>query len=133
MLVERKRYDSRVQPRELGLSEDPATLRGTSRLALSVRIGFRVLETPGERRPWEASIVAYRYTLEDRAGQEILSYHWHPEGRSDVSVPHLHLGPGATEGRVLADLAAAHLPTGYISLQAVLRLAIAELGVRPLQ
>jgi hypothetical protein len=48
-----------------------------------------------------------------------------------MTAPHLHLGAGAAEGRLRPDLAGAHLPTGHIALQDVLRLAIAELGVRP--
>ena len=59
----------------------------------------------------------------------ILAYHWHPVGVSPVTAPHLHLG-----GQLMdVDVGKAHLPTGVVSLQAVLRLAIADLGVAPLR
>jgi hypothetical protein len=69
------------------------------------------------------------YALEDAGGAEILSYHWHPEGRSAVREPHLHLGPSAKVG--LTILANAHLPTGRLALVNILRLAISEFGVVP--
>jgi hypothetical protein len=75
--------------------------------------------------------VGYQYTLRDIDGREIIAYHWHPEGRSHVTTPHIHLGPGAEMGR--RDLARAHLPTGQVMLEDVLRFAITELGVRPLR
>ena len=71
------------------------------------------------------------YALYDVDGREVVAYHWHPEGRSGVTTPHLHLGTGASVGR--RDLAGAHLPTGRILLEDVLRLGVAELGVRPLR
>jgi hypothetical protein len=128
IFVERRHFGPTYRPREFALSESPVRLGGV-RLGLSVRIGYRLIETPGERRPWSVDLVAYEYRLEDDNSREILSYHWHPEGR--VTVPHLHLGAGAADGRLRPDLAGAHLPTGPIALQDVLRLAIAELGVRP--
>jgi hypothetical protein len=61
----------------------------------------------------------------------VFSYQWHPGGRSPVTWPHLHLGAGAEVGRT--ELASAHLPTGRVSIEEVLRLAITELGVEPLR
>ena len=48
-----------------------------------------------------------------------------------MTAPHLHLGAGAEVGR--RDLASAHLPTGLITLEDLFRLAITDLGVRPLR
>lgn len=131
MWIERRSADPASRSRELRLSSDPVQLGGASRLSLSARIGFRLVESSSGREPWDAEIVAYRYTLQDHEGKEIVPYHWHPEGR--VTTLHFHLGAGAAEGRLRPDLATAHLPSGYISLQAVLRLVIVELGVRPIR
>ena len=58
-----------------------------------------------------------------------MAYHWHPTERSDVMFPHLHLGPGAKAEQ--SELMKAHLPTGGIALEDVLRLAIRDFAVRP--
>ncbi len=83
----------------------------------------------GEREPWLVNIVAYQYTLLDADQREILAFHLHPEGPSHVTTPHLHLGAGA--GQLRADLAAAHVPTGTVTLAAVARLAIEGFSARP--
>lgn len=57
----------------------------------------------------------------DDIGGELLSYHWHPTGTSWYQEPHVHVH----EKRFR------HLPTGRISLEAVLRFLIEELAVRP--
>jgi len=80
---------------------------------------------------WRVRIVAYQYALLDDASREYLAYHWHPDGSSHVTQPHLHLGPAA--GVAVPELAAAHLPTGPVSLAAVARLAIEAFDVRPLR
>ncbi len=60
-----------------------------------------------------------------------MDYHWHTEGRGHVSNPHRHLGPaGQVRHRPLAN---AHLPTGDVALQDVLRLAIEEFEAQPLK
>ena len=83
---------------------------------------LRTSRHPGEPDPWLVAIVAYQYTLLDEDQREILAFHLHPEGPSNVTTPHLHLGEGA--GQVRADLAAAHVPIGPLTLAAVTRLAI---------
>ncbi len=130
VFIERAPYPLPGRPHQLTLSSDPARLAATD-LNLSVKITYRLAETSGERLPWSASTVAYRYTIADRNGREIVAYHWHPDGR--VTIPHLHLGATVAEGRLRPDFAGAHLPIGHVSLQEVLRLTIAELGVRPLR
>jgi hypothetical protein len=82
------------------------------------------------------STSAYRYHILDRDDREILAYHWHPEGVSPVTEPHLHLSGrlrpldiGAPDTPVA--LGEMHLPTGIVSLAHVVRLLIAEIGVEP--
>ena len=130
VFIERAPYPVPERLHQLTLSSDPVRLAATD-LNLSVKITYRLAETSGERLPWSASTVAYRYTIEDRNGREIDAYHWHPDGR--VTIPHLHLGAAVAEGRLRPDLAGTHLPTGHVTLQEVLRMAVVELGVRPLR
>lgn len=75
------------------------------------------------------STVGYYDELLDAEGRGLLAYHWRPEGPSQVVTPHLHVG-GRTSP---LDLSKAHLPTGQVSLVAVVRMAITELGVEPLR
>jgi len=103
--------------------------RGTLGVVMRVRARLEAADDSGRR--WQARIVAYQYALLDRDGREYLAYHWHPDGSSHVTEPHLHLGPAAQVG--VAEMAAAHLPTGPVSLALVARLAIDGLGARPLR
>jgi hypothetical protein len=109
-----------------------ARLDGAVRLSLAVEIYYRVVETPadGVDGPWRVVIVSYIYTLYDADDALLLSYHWHPEGCSPITTPHLHLGSAAVTQALLAD---AHLPTGIVSLPDMVRLAIRDLRVRPLR
>jgi hypothetical protein len=75
--------------------------------------------------------VAYQYTLLDQDQREILAFHLHPNGPSRVMTPHLHVGPGA--GELRADVAAAHIPTGALTLAAVVRLALEAFSVEALR
>ncbi|SPF43243.1 hypothetical protein SBA4_3010004 [Candidatus Sulfopaludibacter sp. SbA4] len=70
---------------------------------------------------------AYYYSLLDAAEKGIIAYHWHPHG--NVAFPHLHIGSGARVGRV--DLRNAHIPTGRIAMENLLRMVITEFGVAP--
>lgn len=109
------------------LAGSPVKLQGITPLALSVIQHYRIVEDESPRGPWKVSIAGYLYTLEEPGGHEIITYHWHPF--SGVPFPHLHLQEGAKVG--FAPLRAAHIPTHRVAVEDVLRLAIAELGVRP--
>jgi hypothetical protein len=104
-------------------------LQGREQFELGIRMHYRVSREPALRRSWTVETVRYLYALRDNEGREVLSYHWHPAERSISNDPHLHLGPASRVGH--RALARAHLPTGLIALQDVLRFAIGELGVRP--
>ncbi|MCX6023620.1 MAG: hypothetical protein NTZ05_18175 [Chloroflexi bacterium] len=65
----------------------------------------------------------------DRQERELFAYHWHPEGHSRVTFPHLHVAQGRVDYAGL--LAKAHFPTGTIALRDVLRLMTEDFGVRP--
>jgi hypothetical protein len=108
---------------------DPVALGGETRLMLSAREYFRLVEEPSARERWATRTTTYYYTLNDMAGREIISYHWHSEAPGNVLFPHLHIGAGAKLG--WPKPGEAHIPTGKVALHDLLRLAIAELGVRP--
>jgi hypothetical protein len=110
---------------------DPVRLGGIGRLSLSLALGYRVGEAGVRRGAWQVSIVSYAFRLGVEGGSEIIAYHWHPQGRSQVTTPHLHLGAGAQVGK--AELARAHLPTGPVAVQDFLRMLITDFGVRPLR
>lgn len=108
---------------------DPVRLRGRVELDLVSRISYRVSATEGERGPWKVETLAYAHGLETPDAQEIIAYHWHPERGSRITYPHLHLGAGIAAD--LGILEKAHIPTGRVALEDLLRFAILELGVEP--
>jgi len=111
--------------------EDPVRLaRASGRGHVAIRINqqYWVIRAEGERGPLKVETRSYMYTLEEAHGREILGYHWHPEGVSPFTMPHLHLGTGAKVG--LPELDDAHLPTGRISVEQFLRFVIETFDVK---
>jgi hypothetical protein len=106
-------------------------LSGRPALALDISHQYTVEHDPAEPGLWSARTFAYRYVLFLRGGPELVAYHWHPEDPNPIKTPHLHLSAGAQVQ--FAALAQAHLPTGLVPLHDVLRLAIQDLGARPLR
>jgi hypothetical protein len=83
------------------------------------------------------AIVEYLYSFVTPRGNEILSFHWTPDSSDPAAIrfPHAHIGPAITAGQTVlrpGDLHRAHIPTGHVSLPAVIRLAISEFGAVPL-
>lgn len=125
-------YRQRAQPHAITLSGNPVPLRGQYLFALSLFHYYRLVDdrdAGDPRRPWNVLTTGYAYAFKDTAGQELLAYHWHPEGASLVTFPHLHLGPVARVGS--PPLSRAHLPTRHVAIEDVLRLGIVDLGVEP--
>ena len=109
---------------------EPVRLRGESRVHLDLTVLYQIVERTGQQYRWQVVTTGYYYTLMDANQREIVGFHWHPVGRSPIVEPHLHLGPGAQIG--YERLHRAHVPTGPVSIQDVLRFAIVDLGVEPL-
>jgi hypothetical protein len=108
----------------LSVSEEPIHLQaeaGDPALALYVEQQYQLVEAAGGRGPWKVATRAYRYRIDRPGGQELLLWHWHPG--SAYHRPHLH---GQADG-----LAGLHLPTGRVSVEAIIRLLVEELGARP--
>ncbi len=119
-----------------GLAVPLRTSPRLSRLRLLTRIDYRVLEHQDTERTYEARIDGYYFEISDHDGREILAYHWHPEGMSPITKPHLHLSGrfqaldiGSHDAPVA--LGEMHLPTCVVTLAQVVRLLITEFGDEP--
>ena len=107
---------------------EPVSLRGPSRFQFALRQSF-IADDSGQGSSWQVVVRSFSYEIHDSDGREVLLYHWHPRGSSPIETPHLHLEQGAEVGR--AEVRDAHLPTGEVSLNAILRVLIEEMGVQP--
>lgn len=125
---------------------DPVPLRirsGRRDLFLAVAFRYSIAYIPEDRERGSYSVRTsyYSYRILDGDEQEILVYHWHPEGVSGVRSPHLHVSCVPTialaqRGRRARDLRTIpfgkmHLPTGFVSLADVVELLITEFDVEP--
>lgn len=119
---------------------DSAPLGGAFRLRFRAGQIVRIVgiaEGDDPQRRFEVRAIQYLYAFSTPEDQEVLSFHWIPEavGVNVVTTPHLHIGPAITAGQTVVrpgDLHKAHVPTGRISVAAVVHLAISEIGVVPL-
>lgn len=104
----------------LTITQEPLRLRSPSlgSLELILRQRFRVVRDAPAR--FHVSTESYFYRLNDADGHELAAWHWHPEQR--VTYPHAHVACDTL-------IRAAHLPTGRVSIESVLRLLLDDLGV----
>lgn len=131
VLIHARPDDVLAQMRTTFLPRRPVPLSGRPPLGLEVSQFYCVEEDALAPETWTVRTAGYRFHLRLREGPELLAYHWHPDDPNPVKIPHLHLSAGA---QVQFDaLARAHIPTGPVQLHDVLRLAIEDLGVRPLR
>jgi hypothetical protein len=100
-------------------------------IAAWIRQRFIVVPPDGSNtdQGWQVEVTSSMYAILGTDGAEMLAYHWHPEGVSPVTTPHLHLG--SASGATWPRLQGAHLPTGFVTLAAFVRCLIEELGVEP--
>lgn len=108
----------------------PTTDAPIKRLGLTLEVWYELAEDPAGRRAdrWRVKTRAYEYALVDDQHQEFAAFHWHPSGQSAIRWPHLHIGPALSYSNYLSN---AHLPTGRVAFEQVIRLAIEDLGVQP--
>lgn len=107
----------------------PVPLQGCG-LSLYAVLHYEIVEADDERGPWKVATQAYAYSLQSAEGQEVLTYHWQPDGLGP-DWPHLHIGTPVLRAGAPLDRKK-HLPTGRIALEDVISLAI-ELGAEPLR
>jgi hypothetical protein len=96
---------------------------------LALIVHYQIVRTADRQNSWRITTSSYAFKLLYTAHQRVVAYHWHPQPRNRVKVPHLHMPQHSTP----VDLSRAHLPTPRVSLEPVLRFAIEELGVVPLR
>lgn len=124
---------SRAEPTVPSLvrfSERLVSLQGADRLSISLLHAVEVRKEPADKGAGRVRSLGYWYQIYQRDGSEVIAFHWHPEPPATVPFPHLHV-----DGRSAAPTfdRRRHVPTGRVSLEAVVRFAIAELDVRPLR
>jgi hypothetical protein len=98
-------------------------------MLLSIAHWYRVVAATPVRRSWDTTTVGYSYELLGAGEREFFAFHWHPQSRSPITFPHVHIGAQVAE----FDLSKIHLPTGSLTLPQIVRFAIEELAVEPLR
>lgn len=124
-------------PHALTVGDGPVHLRPPDGLLqLHIVHWYRIVEDSGPRGPWRVTSAGYHYLVSGpgengERPEDLFAYHWHPSGQSHVTTPHLHfwVGHKVELGHLARQIAQAHIPTGRISLEQVLRLIIEELNV----
>ncbi len=91
-----------------------------------------MIPDPRSDGAWKVKTVSYQYAIErKRDRQEVISFHWEGE-ESDNPTPHLHVGFAAHD-RVLPISEKAHIPSGRVAIEDIVKFAIEELGVQPIR
>jgi hypothetical protein len=104
------------------LSKDPLPLHSDRIGDVQLVLGHQFKVVKDGPNKWHISTVAYRYHLLDPNGREMLAWHWHPGTGTDH--PHMHVSSGLIGRHV-------HIPTGRVSIEAVLWLLLGDLQVKP--
>lgn len=106
-------------------------LRGPARLELSARMRYMIIsDTRKDYGPFRVTTRGYLYSLRTTSRQVVVAYHWHPSGKSHEKAPHLHIGSAQIDrDAVISE--GHHLPTGRITFEEIIRLAIKEFDVEP--
>lgn len=125
--------DPSDQPHALALNDDfPARIPGCASHYVCVQQKYRIIKASGPSGRWKVCTAAYHYQLRDDQKNEILAYHWHPDGATLMAEPHLHLKRAKQKiGR--AKLGEIHIPTGRVVLEDFLQLLIEVVGVQPIR
>ncbi len=116
---------------------DLLPLRAVQPLLLEVRQTVSVELSDTALVPVRVTFYNYRFVL-DSGGRpvEIVAFHSTPDAPpGQRTYPHLHIGSAVASGSVFRpkDFNRLHIPTGPLSLEAVLLFAVEELGVEPAQ
>jgi hypothetical protein len=123
---------------------DPVRLRDVSGAWSDYKLGLQhqyeiVVETDSVKGDGaRITTVSYEYYIFDSQDSELLAFHWAPGERfQSPDHPHIHVTApltiktdqfGTTRQQRLDRI---HIPTGRISLESVMRLLIAEFGIKP--
>lgn len=115
----------------------PAKAGGSSGLLLDIRQLYAIVpDHVADRAPaWRVRTRAYEYRILDGLEQELLVFHWQPNALGGgPDYPHLHVSAtvearSASSASQRFSLEKRHVPTGRVSLAAIVRLLIAEFGI----
>lgn len=113
---------------------------GQLEILFTIREWYQIVPVAptGGRRQYVTRVAYYAYTVRDRDERDLLAYHWHPEGVSHVTTPHLHIPRHApiplprTDPARAVSLGEMHLPTNRVFLEDVVELLISEFSIAPL-
>lgn len=106
--------------------ELPVRLRAATPIQFELTLQYMLIQSPMDGL-WSVGISGYIFSFGGQDGSEVLAYHWHPGGTSRVTWPHMRIHHDVA-GLILPRT---HLPTGVITVQDVVRLAVEEFGVQP--
>lgn len=110
---------------------EPMALPGGLTLDLNLHYEIVRISRAGVQ-PFRVTTRAYLHTIAKPGASEIISAHWHPTGNSGRTEPHWHVGAAAlVEDGVFSPRA--HIPSPRVSCEAMVRLAIEQLDVRPVR
>jgi hypothetical protein len=115
----------------LTLSPTMVRLGRDRALSLSLDHFFEFVHPSDAPDRWAVRTSGYRYTVSDRDGHELVSYQWHPQARSPVTSPHLHLGSRLV--RADSPLTPIHWPTGHVTFAEIVRALLRDQAVEPLR
>lgn len=123
--------------------EEPVLLRveaGKPQIGVKIAQSVRIVQTGSSKRQdrYTVSVARYVYALMTADGREILAFHWTPDAAdpNQRRFPHLHVGAvnldanGPIRPGTFHKM---HIPTGPVSIEAIVRLAITEFNVLPLR
>jgi hypothetical protein len=127
-------YEAVFAPRSSPARLQAETVRRTVLFRLT--LSFEIVQPDDPRHEYATRVLSYEYRLLDREEREVMAFHWHPIGLSDVTDPHIHLSSQLNpiemgrdqEPLALADM---HILTGFVTLEDVVRLLISEFSIRP--
>lgn len=88
-------------------------------------------QAPANRR-FKVKTRGYAYHVITADNEDIVAYHWHPEGSSPWVTPHMHVGDVALANTGVFPKRA-HIPTPRASFESVIAWVITELGVKPVR
>jgi hypothetical protein len=103
-------------------------------VTLDLAIQYEIVHIPDDRDrgPYKVSTRGYMHAVQTIDGGEVIAFHWHPAGNSNVRETHMHVG----STQLIPDGVLSrkhHIPAPRMSVEGVLRFCIEQLRVEPLR
>jgi hypothetical protein len=133
LLLTQGAYGDVGETHQWQLNGDEGAVLGGIRLRAGMH--FEVLDRGASQRDerFKVSTRGYLYGIElsGEGREELMSFHWHPNGSSPFRDPHYHFGEAAISPSGVF-LARAHIASPRVSFEQVIRTLIEEAEVAPL-